>query len=96
MSFDRVARIRWLKEEARRRVLLLDGSWGVMIQGYGLQEDDFRADRFATHNHDLKGNNLGPTNRTASISPDVNNPGFRAVTFDRLDCATPMPSRSPA
>ena len=27
---------------------------------------------------------FGPTNRTASISPDVNNPGFRAVTFDEL------------
>ena len=27
---------------------------------------------------------LGPTNRTASISPDVNNPGFRNVTFDEL------------
>ncbi|GAB1269788.1 hypothetical protein NBRC116493_30410 [Aurantivibrio infirmus] len=27
---------------------------------------------------------VGPTNRTASISPDVNNPGFRAVTFDEL------------
>jgi len=27
---------------------------------------------------------LGPTNRTASISPDVNNPGYRAVTFDQL------------
>jgi 5-methyltetrahydrofolate--homocysteine methyltransferase len=30
---------------------------------------------------------LGPTNRTASISPDVNNPGFRAVTFDDLRSA---------
>ena len=30
---------------------------------------------------------LGPTNRTASISPDVNNPGFRAVTFDELRLA---------
>ncbi|MFV0291712.1 MAG: methionine synthase [Paracoccus sp. (in: a-proteobacteria)] len=30
---------------------------------------------------------LGPTNRTASISPDVNNPGFRAVTFDQLASA---------
>ncbi|KXF78869.1 methionine synthase [Paramesorhizobium deserti] len=30
---------------------------------------------------------LGPTNRTASISPDVNNPGFRAVTFDDLKLA---------
>lgn len=30
---------------------------------------------------------LGPTNRTASISPDVNNPGFRAITFDALRIA---------
>jgi 5-methyltetrahydrofolate--homocysteine methyltransferase len=27
---------------------------------------------------------IGPTNRTASLSPDVNNPGYRAVTFDQL------------
>ena len=27
---------------------------------------------------------LGPTNKTASLSPDVNNPGFRAITFDEL------------
>ena len=30
---------------------------------------------------------IGPTNRTASISPDVNNPGFRAVSFDELRIA---------
>ena len=161
MSFDRSARLRWLKEEARRRVLLLDGSWGVMIQGYGLKEDDFRGDRFAAHKSDLKGNNdlltltrpdlikeighaylaagadiietntfnasapaqgdydladlvyelnfegaklaraicderttserprlvagcLGPTNRTASISPDVNDPAYRNISFDEL------------
>src|SRR5208283_2439006 len=30
---------------------------------------------------------LGPTNRTASMSPDVNNPGFRAVSFDDLKLA---------
>ncbi len=30
---------------------------------------------------------IGPTNRTASISPDVANPGFRAVTFDQLRAA---------
>ena len=30
---------------------------------------------------------IGPTNRTASISPDVGNPGFRAVTFDDLRAA---------
>ncbi len=32
----------------------------------------------------LRRRRAGPTNRTASISPDVNNPGFRAVTFDAL------------
>ncbi|UXX78375.1 homocysteine S-methyltransferase family protein [Reichenbachiella carrageenanivorans] len=30
---------------------------------------------------------IGPTNRTASLSPDVNDPGFRAVTFDELKIA---------
>ncbi len=161
MSFDRAARIRWMREEARKRILLLDGSWGVMIQGYRLGEDDFRGPRFANHTSELKGNNdlltltrpdivreigdaylsagadiietntftatetsqadyglahlvgelnfegaklareicdarttsdrprlvagiLGPTNRTASISPDVNDPAFRNITFDEL------------
>ncbi len=30
---------------------------------------------------------IGPTNRTASISPDVSNPSFRAITFDELRIA---------
>jgi 5-methyltetrahydrofolate--homocysteine methyltransferase len=161
MSFDRVSRIAWMKDQARKRILLLDGSWGVMIQGYKLTEADFRGERFGNHTSDLKGNNdllvltkpeiikdigrqyleagadfietntfnsnsmsqadyglehlvgelnetgahiarevcdamstssrprlvagvLGPANRTASISPDVNDPAFRNVTFDEL------------
>ncbi|MDE2182017.1 MAG: methionine synthase [Alphaproteobacteria bacterium] len=161
MSFDRAARIRWMKEEAQKRILLLDGSWGALIQTYKLGEDDFRGSRFGNHTTDLKGNNdlltltrpdvireignayisagadiletntftatetsqadyglahlvgeinfegarlareicdsrstadrprivagiLGPTNRTASISPDVNDPAFRNITFDAL------------
>src|ERR1700740_869526 len=40
------------------------------------QEEDGRA-RFVA-------GALGPTNRTASISPDLSNPGFRAITFDAL------------
>jgi 5-methyltetrahydrofolate--homocysteine methyltransferase len=161
MSFDRAARIAWIAEEAKKRILLLDGSWGVLIQGYKLGEKDFRGPRFAEHGHDLKGNNdiltltrpdiirevghaylaagadiietntfnsaessqgdyglahlvgelcfegariarqtcdeastadrprlvagiLSPTNRTASISPDVNDPAARNVTFDQL------------
>jgi len=158
---NRAARIAWLKEEAKKRILLLDGSWGVMIQGYKLAEEDFRGARFGNHEKELKGNNdlltltkpniireigdaylsagadfletntftatetsqadyglahlvgelnfegaklareicdarstaerprlvagiLGPTNRTASISPDVNDPAFRNISFDEL------------
>jgi 5-methyltetrahydrofolate--homocysteine methyltransferase len=161
MSFDRSARISWMHQEAKKRLLLLDGSWGVMIQGYKLSEDDFRGARFGNHPSDLRGNNdlltltkpeiirdigrayldagadfietntfnsnftsqedyglghlvgelneagarlarelcderstsdrprlvagvLGPANRTATISPDVNDPAFRNITFDQL------------
>jgi 5-methyltetrahydrofolate--homocysteine methyltransferase len=157
----REARIAWMKQEAQKRLLLLDGSWGVMIQGYKLQEDDFRGQRFGNHPSELKGNNdlltltkpaviqdigrqyleagvdfietntfnsnftsqedyglghlvgelneagarlarelcdeystaerprlvagvLGPANRTATISPDVNDAAFRNITFDQL------------
>ncbi len=158
---NRAARIAWLKEAAKQRILLLDGSWGVVIQGYGLSERDFCGSRFDHHAHDLKGNNdlltltrpqivreishaylgagadiietntfnstavsqadyglshlvaelneeaariaraacdsastsarprlvagvLGPTNRTASLSPDVNDAAFRNISFDEL------------
>jgi 5-methyltetrahydrofolate--homocysteine methyltransferase len=154
-----------LEAAARARILVLDGAMGTEIQNLKLSEEDFRAERFRSWNHPLKGNNdlliltqpdairdihreyflagadivetntfsstsiaqadygmealayelnregarlareaaaqaaevdgrrrfvagaVGPTNRTASISPDVNNPGFRAVTFDDLAAA---------
>ncbi len=53
----RAARLNWLAQEAKKRILLLDGSWGVMIQGYKLEEDDFRGTRFGNHEGPLKGNN---------------------------------------
>ncbi|HWA89818.1 MAG TPA: methionine synthase [Rhizomicrobium sp.] len=161
MSFDRESRIAWMMEEAKKRILLLDGAWGVLIQSYKLGEADFRGDRFDNHPSELKGDNdlltltrpdiireighaylaagadiletntftstetsqadyglahlvgelnqegarlarqicdeastssrpclvagvLGPANRTASISPDVNDPAFRNITFDDL------------
>ena len=147
----------------QQRLLVLDGAMGTMIQRHGLQEADYRGERFKDHPHDVKGNNdllvltrpdiiggihreyleagadiletctfnstavsqadynlteivyelnfegaalarklcdeftaanpdkprfvagvLGPTSRTASISPDVNDPGYRNVTFDEL------------
>ncbi len=159
------ARSAVLAAEAARRILVLDGAMGTMIQRLKLTEADFRGERFKDWPRDLKGNNdlliltrpdaveaihrqyfeagadivetntfsstsiaqadygmealayelnfegariarraadavaaatgrprfvagaIGPTNRTASISPDVNNPGFRAVTFDELRAA---------
>ncbi|MDB5015280.1 MAG: metH, partial [Mucilaginibacter sp.] len=152
-----------IKTELQKRILVIDGAMGTMIQRYELSEEDFRGERFRDHASDLKGNNdllnitrpdvikaihaeyldagadiietntfstqiisladyhleelayelsyegariarevvdeyniktphkprfvagaVGPTNRTASLSPDVNDPGYRAVTFDDL------------
>ena len=53
----RADRIAALKAAARERILILDGSWGVMIQREGLSEADFRGERFADHNGQMKGNN---------------------------------------
>ncbi|MGV3539196.1 MAG: homocysteine S-methyltransferase family protein, partial [Rufibacter sp.] len=152
-----------IEEEVQKRILVLDGAMGTMVQRYNLTEADFRGDRFKDYHLDVKGNNdllsitqphiikeihslyfeagadiaetntfsgtsiamadydmqdlvyelnyesariakeaadewtaktpekprfvagaIGPTNRTASLSPDVNNPGFRAITYDEL------------
>jgi 5-methyltetrahydrofolate--homocysteine methyltransferase len=159
----REERIAALKQEAKQRILILDGAMGTMIQRYKLDEAGYRGARFKDHTRDVKGNNdllvlsqpkiiseihnayleagadiietntfnsqaisqadygladiseelnvaaarlareaadawtkktpdrprfvagaIGPTNRTASLSPDVNNPGFRNVDFDAL------------
>lgn len=60
MSFvfkSRAGRIAALMAAARERILVLDGSWGVMIQRLGLTEDEFRGARFADHPSPLKGDN---------------------------------------
>lgn len=54
---SRSSRIAALKQATLERILILDGSWGVMIQKRGLTEADFRGERFATHPGQLKGNN---------------------------------------
>src|ERR1700756_1983513 len=53
----RSERIAALKAAAKERVLILDGSWGVMIQKRGLAEADYRGERFKDHPGQLKGNN---------------------------------------
>jgi 5-methyltetrahydrofolate--homocysteine methyltransferase len=53
----RQERIAALKAAANERVLILDGAWGVMIQKMGLEEADYRGERFAEAPGQLKGNN---------------------------------------
>ncbi|SEE28622.1 MULTISPECIES: homocysteine S-methyltransferase family protein [Tenacibaculum] len=153
-------------KEIQKRILVLDGAMGTMLQEYKFTEEDFRGERFKEYPTPLQGNNdllsitqpeavkevhrkyfaagadivetntfsgttiamadyqmehlvyelnyesakiakevaqkftekephkprfvagsIGPTNRTASMSPDVNDPGYRAVTFDELRIA---------
>ena len=152
-----------IKNLLEKRILIIDGAMGTMIQRYKLEEADYRGERFKDWASDLKGNNdllcitkpevikaihkeylqagadiietntfnaqrisladyhmeslayelnlaaakiartavnefkastarnepgpfvagaIGPMNKTLSLSPDVNNPGFRAITFD--------------
>ncbi|MFL5296299.1 MAG: homocysteine S-methyltransferase family protein [Phenylobacterium sp.] len=54
---SRQERIAALKAAAKARVLILDGSWGVMIQRQELDEADYRGERFKDHAGQLKGNN---------------------------------------
>ena len=42
---------------AKNRILVLDGAMGTMIQTYRLTEEDYRGERFKSHDHDIKGNN---------------------------------------
>jgi len=153
-------------KEIQKRILVLDGAMGTMLQQYQFTEADFRGERFKDYPSPLQGNNdllsltqpkaiesihakyfavgadivetntfsgttiamadyqmedlvyelnyqsakiakevaneytlkqpdkprfvagaIGPTNRTASMSPDVNDPGYRAVTFNELRIA---------
>ena len=46
-----------LKEACHSRLLFIDGAMGTMIQRHQLTEADYRGERFATHPHDLRGNN---------------------------------------
>jgi 5-methyltetrahydrofolate--homocysteine methyltransferase len=147
-----------IQQELQKRILIIDGAMGTMIQRHKLAEADYRGERFKDWHCDVKGNNdllsitqpqiitaihkqyldagadiietntfsstsiamadyqmqslayelnvaaakcakeaikqsgkqawiagaIGPLNKTLSLSPDVNNPGFRAVTFDEV------------
>ncbi len=160
-QWNRQSRVAWLKSTLKKRIVILDGGMGTMIQQAGLSETDYRGSEFADWGSELKGNNdllsltqpeliadihrqylnagsdiietntfnsnapslgdygmdefvtrfnrdaavlarevcdsletderprlvagvLGPTNRTASISPKVEDPSFRNINFDEL------------
>lgn len=74
----------------------------IAMEDYGLQNDVYElnyqsakiarevADEFLItepHKPRFVAGSIGPTNKTASLSPDVNNPGFRAITFNELKIA---------
>src|SRR5690625_4806556 len=44
-------------DHLRKRILILDGAMGTMIQSHRLSEEDFRGESFREFEHDLKGNN---------------------------------------
>jgi 5-methyltetrahydrofolate--homocysteine methyltransferase len=48
-------RIDELRSLLDRRIAILDGAWGVLLQGQGLSEADFRGERFRDHSRDVKG-----------------------------------------
>lgn len=52
-----LSKIDQLLEAAQTGILVLDGATGTSLQGFKLEEGDFRGERLATHNQDLKGNN---------------------------------------
>ncbi|HOY14940.1 MAG TPA: homocysteine S-methyltransferase family protein, partial [Saprospiraceae bacterium] len=46
-----------IRQELAKRILILDGAMGTMIQRYRLEDSDYRGDRFKDWPHDIKGNN---------------------------------------
>lgn len=54
---NRELRLKALNEELAKRILILDGSMGAFLQGFGLTANDFHGTRFAEHPMSLKGNN---------------------------------------
>jgi len=56
-GLTREARLALLEQLLARRILVLDGAMGTMIQSYSLDEKDYRGDRFADWPRELRGHN---------------------------------------
>ncbi len=74
------------------RIVVLDGAWGVLLQGWGLTEEDFRGERFASHDHDVKGDpdllNLTRPDIVASIHDDYFEAGADITTTNTFTATT--------
>ena len=74
---------------------IAQADYGMEAQAYAINREGAAiarrvADEFTAQNPDqprFVAGAVGPTNRTLSISPDVNNPGYRAVTFEQVAAA---------
>ncbi|WAC49718.1 homocysteine S-methyltransferase family protein [Asticcacaulis sp. SL142] len=74
----RSERVEALYAASKERILILDGSWGVMIQRRELSEEDFRGERFADHVGQMKGNNDILCLTRPDIITDLHNAYFEA------------------
>ncbi len=83
----RDSRIASLMRALDERILLLDGAMGTMIQGFGLNEDEYRGERFADWGRDLKGNNDLLTLSRPEIIRDIHN-SFLEVGADIIETNT--------
>jgi 5-methyltetrahydrofolate--homocysteine methyltransferase len=81
-----------LERLVAERIAVLDGAWGVLLQGWGLTEEDFRGERFASHDHDVKGDpdllNLTRPDIVASIHDDYFEAGADITTTNTFTATT--------
>jgi len=74
------------------RIVVLDGSWGVLLQGWGLSEEDFRGARFAEHGRDVKGDpdllNITRPDIVSSIHDDYFAAGADITTTNTFTATT--------
>ena len=84
---NREERIESLFALLEQRIVLLDGAMGTMIQGYGLTEDDYRGERFASWESDLKGNNDLLSITRPQVIREIHN-GFLEAGADVIETNT--------
>ena len=80
-------RIEALHQQLKKRIMLLDGGMGTMIQSYRLEEEDYRGARFADWPSDLKGNNDLLVLTQPDIISEIHN-GYLAAGADILETNT--------